>query len=315
MLFQLCHLYCPHGQRPHILLLFLLAWELLSTGVGGKLWFIGGFEGVWASSKNDVYSSLDGGMSWSIVLTAPTMFPPRGFHASAVFAGLLWVIAGWGPDVDRYYNDAWCTSDGTNWNAATTNAAFSGRHTNAVTLNGSLWIVAGHSPNGMLNEIWSSRNGAQWIQTSVSGNIFSRREHPGVGFFRDRIWVIGGQSSLNDVWASTDSSATSWMQLVPNAPFGGRWAHVVLAFNHRLLVIGGVSYPTIYRDVWSTADGQTWSLVTNDAMFPSRGWFACDALDSGIVVVAGGGCDDNGRGPYYADVWTLKGQLVHLWSV
>ena len=160
MRFQLCHLYCPHGQRPHILLLFLLAWELLSAG--GKLWFIGGFEGVWVSSKNDVYSSLDGGMSWSIVLTAPTMFPPRGFHASAVFAGLLWVIAGWGPDVDRYYNDAWCTSDGTNWNAATTNAAFFGRHTNAVTLNSSLWIVAGHSPNGILNEIWSSRNGAQY---------------------------------------------------------------------------------------------------------------------------------------------------------
>ena len=54
-------------------------------------------------------------------------------------------------------------------------------------------------------------------------------------------------------------------------PLGGRWAHVVLAFNHRLLVIGGVSHPTIYRDVWSTADGQAWSLVTNDAVLPSHG--------------------------------------------
>ena len=25
------------------------------------------------------------------------------------------------------------------------------------------------------------------------------------------------------------------------------------------------------RDVWSTADGQAWSLVTNDAVFPSHG--------------------------------------------
>ena len=39
-------------------------------------------------------------------------------------------------------------------------------------------------------------------------------------FLRDRIWVIGGQRSLNDARASTDFSATSWMQLAPNAPFG-----------------------------------------------------------------------------------------------
>ena len=84
--------------------------------------------------------------SFMLFLLASTVFLPRGFHGSAVFGGLLWVIAGWKPDVDTYYNEAWCTSDGTKRNAATTSAAFSGRHTNATPRNGSLWIVAGHSP-------------------------------------------------------------------------------------------------------------------------------------------------------------------------
>ena len=52
------------------------------------------------------------------------------------------------------------------------------------------------------------------------GHIFSPLSMQAWLFFRDRIWVIGGQRSLNDAWASTDFSATSWMQLVPNAPFG-----------------------------------------------------------------------------------------------
>ena len=43
---------------------------------------------------------------------------------------------------------------------------------------------------------------------------FLALKHSGWGFFRDRIWVIGWQRSLNDAWASTDSSATSWMHLV-----------------------------------------------------------------------------------------------------
>ena len=51
--------------------------------------------------------------------------------------------------------------------------------------------------------------------------------------------------------------------------------------------------------------------MTNDAVLPPRGWFACDALDSGI---SGGGCDDNGCGPHYPEAWTPKGQFVRRWS-
>ena len=55
------------------------------------------------------------------------------------------------------------------------------------------------------------------------------------------LWV--GQRSLNDAWASTDFSTTSW-SWCPMRPLGGRWAHVVSVFSHRLLVIGGIDYPS-----------------------------------------------------------------------
>ena len=144
-------------------------------------------------------------------------FPSRSDDVSSTrlpgkcrFGGLLWVIAGWKPDVDTYYNEAWCTSDGTKRNAATTSAAFfSGATLTPCRGMAHCGLLLDIHPHGMPNEIWSSRNGTHWIQTSVSGDIFLALEHSGGFFFRDRIWVIGGQRSLNDAWASTDFSATS----------------------------------------------------------------------------------------------------------
>jgi len=168
------------------------------------LWIIGGYDNDNGISSSEVWTSTDG-TSWTLV-TNSAAFGPRHNHASVVFDNKMWVIDGM--IYDEYgnqsqYSNIYYSVDGSNWVLATANPPFEIRHSHtAVVANGKIWVIGGYSFNlGALNDVWCSSDGINWeCVNDGSNNSFTPTWMHTSVFFDNKLWVIGGQNSLGEVW-------------------------------------------------------------------------------------------------------------------
>lgn len=90
-------------------------------------------------------------------------------------------------------------------------------------------------------------------------------------FFLDRFWVFGGwfdsnQENLRDAWVSADG--IRWDQVAERLPFPETDYQAVTTMGSRLYLMGGWADGRLLSsrassNVWSTADGATWTLATD----------------------------------------------------
>jgi hypothetical protein len=128
---------------------------------------------------------------------------------------------------------------------------------------------------------------------------------------------ISFSNFFDDVWRSTDG--VNWTELTDSAGWAGRagLSAVVLndeiyvlggSFNDDPAIIGGPPTRVYYNDVWKSADGITWTQLTDSAEWAPRAGAIARAKD-GYIYVFGGEfgftctplpfCDP----PYFNDVW------------
>jgi len=164
--------------------------------------------------------------------------------------------------------------DGAVWTMAAS-GQFSGREGHGlVSFGGQLFLIAGYSGQNYLNDVWRSGDGVTWTQATAAAS-FSKRYGAACAAFDDglgqKLWVIGGVAGAkynNEIWKSSDGAA--WT-LAGYAPFSSREAAVILKYNGKLWIIGGLAAGGGYKnDVWSSADGVTWTQATAAASFSPR---------------------------------------------
>ena len=116
-------------------------------------------------------------------------------------------------------------------------------------------------------------------------------------------------------WLSGSGAVSNPMPVSANR-FSERIGHAALFFNNRYWVIGGAT-PTIgspiasanaKADIWSSADGKTWELVTSSAPFGAR-WFHQSVVYNNKIWVIGGIKSSNGLAN---DVWSSSDGVT--WS-
>jgi len=256
------------------------------TEFNGQMWVIGGEASTGNPGprvSNDVWRSSDG-VNWTRVATTGTIFPPRDRHAVVAFNNKLWVIGGWDEipaigGTGTRFNDVWSSPDGVNWTQQTPagGTIFSPRlgHV-ALVYGGKLWVIGGdiNSTPTMANDVWSTTDGTNWIKVTDSA-AFSAREGHGAAAFNNAMWIVGGDDvsgTRSDVWKSTDGVTWSQQLSVGATP---RTHHGVGVLNGRLYVVAGAEGPYFgsiqHNDVWSTADGTSWTQNTAAAGFSARG--------------------------------------------
>lgn len=96
--------------------------------------------------------------------------------------------------------------------------------------------------------------------------------------FNGKIWIIGGGDGAgspvcsNDAWSSTDG--VTWAEATSGSVdrFSAREAHGVAGYNSKLWVVGGRADSTggFLHDIWSSADGKTWTQNSAAASFSAR---------------------------------------------
>ncbi len=124
-----------------------------------------------------------------------------------------------------------------------------------------------------------------WVNVAASSSspFTARRYHQSLAY-NGKLYVIAGNRSddtiLNDVWSSSDG--INWTNILPHTASPGatqfpqRRSHRCIVFKEKIWVIGGEFWSGTEipkNDVWSSADGVTWTQVLADTATPGPSQF------------------------------------------
>lgn len=275
-----------------------------------SLWYIGGSRVLPPNriATSEVWNSADG-INWVVV--TQNVFAARHQHAAFVLGDRLWVFGGQrinGTTPGPPPMDAWSTANGTNWTQEAVETEIDRSWLQGVVQQSDRITLIGGVLRAYSNHVWQTTDGQSWTELApfdFAPNLLSR----GVSF-KGAMWMIGGSRmdgvDTNEVWRSADG--LTWTRVTPvGSLFSPRDAHSVLVFNDQLWVIGGWDFftneggtETYNNEVWSSADGVTWTQrLPNGQIFSPRAAHDAAVFNGRMWVV--GGSDSNQR---YNDVWS-----------
>lgn len=126
--------------------------------------------------------------------------------------------------------------------------------------------------NQIVNDVWQSANGNEWVNMSpyapTATTKWSPRRDIGGVYFQNKIWAITGDDTANaaGIWNSVDG--VSWNRVTP---VGSVWVPRVEAgvvvFDNKIWVMGGfntASGQQALAGLWNSADGITWTHIDAD---------------------------------------------------
>ena len=238
------------------------------------------------------------------VAAADSLVPPQRATAAVVVRIAKNAIFVMGGEISNsgYPRDVWFSLDGKNWSKRNdNNAAWSGRSEHQVASHqGRLYLMGGQPGNP--KQVWSSADGANWSFEGNQGWLPRKRFQ--VVEYKGQLYAMGGRDPNGTPYNDVRSSANGkdWTPVKTNAAWVQRSGHQVVVHNDRMYVLGGSSYTTVgisgrLNDVWSSADGSSWSFE-GDANWDKR-YFHQAVSHQGRLYVVGGdaGADRN-------DVWS-----------
>jgi hypothetical protein len=257
-----------------------------------------------------------------VLVNKQAAFAPRDGAGALVFKDRMWFLGGWNPGDKAHFpricnNEVWSSADGREWTLEKPNTFldrtfdvtrdWEGRHTAGyAAYKDKLWIIGGDVNQGHYqNDVWNSGDGKTWSLVNKERPVpWGPRALHYTAVFKDRIWVLGGQTMpafsksdeifYRDAWTTTDGLA--WEKLSPEEPcwsprgmIGGSAVH-----RDRLWVLGGGTYDTpttptrnYYNDVWSTADGLHWTRHAESTPWAPRQYHDVAVFDGRLWVLEG----------------------------
>lgn len=246
-------------------------------------------------------------------------FGARDGMGGLVFNGRMFGIGGWNPILYKYgsINDVWSSTDGVTWSLVKPNtyqdpstfdadADWSGRHFGGYAVHdGKMFLVGGDPVTVAQRDVWSSTDGVKWQNVTQESAYPLRVLH--VTFaFNDRLWVVGGQTLhstdtptvFGDVWSSRDGATWERSAAAPSPRWGERGIIGGNAvFRGRMWLVAGGIYEqegfrperTEYDDVWSSADGTSWTRELSHTPFRPRYYHNVEVFDDRLWVLGGHG--------------------------
>ncbi|MFN0051444.1 MAG: galactose oxidase [Planctomycetales bacterium] len=189
--------------------------------------------------------------SWNLV-TPMADWAPRDSSGEVVYKNQLWLLGGWFDSFATPPRDVWSTPDGKNWKR-----------------------VTGEAP---------------WRHSDLPMTLV----------FDDKMWIMGGwyngrlpgYSASSEVWWSTDG--VEWTQATAQAGWSPRIAAGAAVFKGRMWIVGGTENyyfgdtKSLKNDVWSSADGKTWTQATANAGWAPRAYHAVVVHQDRLWVLGGG---------------------------
>ena len=240
--------------------------EFVSMVHDGKMWVLGGdaadvsgglTNDVWYSSDGDSWHEATEAASWH----ARDYFGGVAFASGATGSDEMWVLGHYTGDPrgipgveDHHYS-----TDGSTWSSVSVSGLPPSSFFPAITFNNAILIVGGYfytnSAWSNSNTIYSSTDGVNWTELSVSGSIWDARRVHSTLVYDDKLWVLAGDSGYNrdDYWYSSDG--TQWQEVTAS---GSKWearsVHTSVNYAGRMWMLGGYGSTgdKQLNDVWAS---------------------------------------------------------------
>jgi hypothetical protein len=191
---------------------------------------------------------------------------------------------------------------GPDWVRETVAASWQARDSQGeVVFKDRLWIFGGwfNSFESPPRDVWNSANGRTWSRVTAEAP-WLHSDLPMTIAFKKRMWMMGGwyngrlpgHSASNAVWSSADGA--SWKKVTEKAEWSPRLASAIVEFHGRIWILGGTEdyyfgdRRSLKNDVWSSADGRTWTLATAAAGWAPRAYHQAVVHDDKIWIFGGG---------------------------
>jgi hypothetical protein len=265
-----------------------------ATEVRDTLWIFGHHDGNWFSAD---------GRQWTRDSARSEL--RSGYNVFVVMNGAIFAIGGAEQQNRPSRRSVWRSLDGRSWELLTDHPGWSARvfHT-AVVHDGRIWLLGGYDGANYTSDVWSSSDGVNWQLATSSAPWKARCMHSSAAF-DGKLWVLGGrrdieswwETDFNDVWSTVDG--VRWQRATGGAPWSKRYGASTLPWRGRLWLMGGTRFQR-NNEVWSSADGSTWSFEGRAAWSPRFG--LASAVFRDRVWVLGG---KEGGGRFRNDVWFL----------
>lgn len=271
-------------------------------------------------------------------VTMKAEFAPRDGAGAVSYRGAMWLLGGWNPSpAQRNFfpricnNEVWRSRAGATWELIKPNtfhdttfdptADWEGRHTAGYAVfRDRMWIVGGDVNQGHYqNDVWNSTDGKTWKLINPDQPVpWAPRALHYTVVHQDRLWVIGGQTMpafakgeigerfYRDIWTTEDG--VTWTEIKPREPYWSARGMIggSAVLHGRIWILGGGTYDTpqtpsrkFHNDVWSSADGVTWTQHTAAAPWKPRQYHDVAAWDGRLWVLEGYHRDGGNRN----DVW------------
>ncbi len=112
-----------------------------------------------------------------------------------------------------------------------------------------------------------------------------------------------GGKTTSDTWSFTTRATVSATLVNDNPLFVDRYSHTSVVFDNKMWIIAGNpgSGGARYSDVWSSTDGDTWTMATGNPDFAGRGAHSSVVFGGKMWII--GGRAGSGAGDEFNDVW------------
>jgi hypothetical protein len=257
-----------------------------------------------------------------VAVTKKAAFAPRDGAGALTFRGRMWLLGGWNPGDRKHFpricnNEVWSSADGAAWTLERPNTFldssfdaekdWEGRHTAGYVVHrDQMWIVGGDvNQKHYQSDVWTSADGKRWSHVNRGRPVpWGPRALHYTLAFKDRIWVMGGQTMpafsaskevfYRDIWNSADG--IDWQRVTPREPYWTARGMIggAAVFKDRMWILGGGTYDTpttprrtFYNDVWSSADGVSWQEHVAQAPWEPRQYHEVAVFDGRLWVLEG----------------------------
>ncbi|HET9869996.1 MAG TPA: hypothetical protein VFR02_05820, partial [bacterium] len=241
----------------------------------------------------DQWSTPDG-IHWTQV-AGPPAFAPRSNFSTTAYNQRFWILGGGDTNGDQS-SDIW-TAPGNDSGLSTWTPTPSPTSTWTPTPTGTISLTPQPTATPTPSLTWTpvptptipQVSGRDWAPSLRPNPVFSKRKYEASAWFKDQLWVIGGDSGsgpLADTWSSPDGS--NWGAVTTQAPWGAEEGQAAVSFQGQLWVMGGNNGQSDINGIWNTLDGQTWTMGS-PVPWTARSFFPAVVFNGQLWVLGGSG--------------------------
>jgi hypothetical protein len=176
--------------------------------------------------------------------------------------------------------------------------------------------------------VWSSADGTAWVRANLpDGSPVPGPQAGSRATENSRALQLGRtlfflQPDAGEIYSTTDPQAPTWKNLGVIPGFTPRCGAVAFVLLGKLWIEGGgaCDYSAVYDDIWSSADGISWTKSSTGTQWSARMWGCIASGSAGVIWLTGGYAptdwnDSDGTlkpryGANHADVWYTKDGLT-----